>query len=69
MSNLRELNTMSSGVIISYRSKKVILNSSASNISIVDSGPVVDPVRPKSTLHAQTREASQDSAASNIQID
>jgi len=69
MSKPNELNTTSGAVMISYRSKKVIPNSSASNISISSSKPVFYPVRHKSTLHVQTKEVTRDSSATDNGID
>ena len=58
-----EQNTTSGAVMISYRSKKGILYSSASDISKSSGKPVFDAVQHKSTLHVQKKELIREVSA------
>ena len=60
MNNPSQQNTMSSTVMINYRSKKIILKSVATDIAISSSLPVFDPAQHKFTLHVQSKEAIRD---------
>jgi len=56
-------NTMSGAVMVSYRSKKFIRKSVATDISLSSGKLVFDPDLHKSTLRVQTKEAIRDASS------
>jgi len=70
MNKPSERNTMSGAVMVSYRSRKFIRKTVATDISISSGKLVFDPEQEKSTLRMQTKkEAIHDASSLDNEVD